>query len=172
VGALRRGTSAVPALLTDGADGSLLVVLPLADASDAANISPRISEELARTTALSHKEEALSQLLGERYAALHLPQSGEQWTIYRTGQGSSLRLCSPQRLPTLWDHPHASAQSKLFVKRAASGDVMVISSAERIPPWDDAAIDLWVGGPGLLASFIDDASPGSGSQSTVVVEVL
>jgi hypothetical protein len=172
VGCLKQGAGSMSAVFGDDVDGSLTALLPLAGDPGSNELLESVREEITAPGAVAPKEEILTKLLGDRYAAIHLPPSGEQWTIYPSSQRARLRLCSPQRLPKLWDHSRSSPSPKLFTKRAASGDIIMLSSAPELPPSVNPSLDVCVGGPGLLSRLIEGSSSASTAQSTLIVEVL
>ncbi|HWO13067.1 MAG TPA: hypothetical protein VNN80_26385 [Polyangiaceae bacterium] len=171
VGSLQSGGER-SAVVHEGSEGSLLALVPLADAAASPELAGQLDDVLSRKGPLGDKERALVDGLGERFAALHLPPNGDEWTFYRPSPNSCLRLCAHQRLPPLWDHPDVSARPEAIVKRAASGDLVVLGSGARPALWRDPELDVWMGGPGLLAEFAAQRANGDETGGVVVVEVL
>jgi hypothetical protein len=171
VGSLQSGGE-LSAVVHEGSEGSLLALVPLASAKASAALAAELDDALSRKGPPGDKERALVDGLGERFAALHLPPNGDEWTFYRPNANSCLRLCAHQRLPPLWDHPEASARPEAIVKRAASGDVVVLGSGARLSLWRDPDLDVWMGGPGLLAAFAAQRESSDETGGVVVVEVL
>jgi hypothetical protein len=161
----------------------LTALIPSPDEPPAPDRLDRASALVARGGDAERLGHSLLELVGNT-ALVHLGPRGEEWLFYWPGQ-QPLWLCSPQRLPALWDlaanaeeHP-----TRCFRVPAASGDV-ALALAATPAGWQaeaarpglpgqlpaelrDAVAD---GGPALLDEVEERMAVPAGLVSALVVE--
>ncbi len=172
VGVLQRGPGSNSPAFDTGKRSALIALLPLGQEPASGELLASVARELGGTASPPRKEAALAELLGNRYAAIYLPVSATEWSIYLPCSPLCLRLCSPQRLPRIWDQGGSVTRPTLFTTTAASGDLLILSDAAQQTLWPEDTTDAWDGGPALLGSLGAREAADKQPFSVVLVEIL
>jgi len=172
VGKSALGPSAPEPLIHEPQGGGLTAILPLSGQGPSPELAEQLNERLSGFDGAQGQCSAVSQLLGERYAAVHLARTADRWLVYAPSTRHALSLCSMQRLPRMYSLSLLSAKTPLQEVPAASGDLLVMSSAPPGVLAGEPPTELGDGGPGFL-SFLEGAKfEPNRPLSSVVVELL
>jgi hypothetical protein len=83
----------------------------------------------------TRREAALTDLVGNEGAAIHLSDEAGEWLIYWPHPDRPLWICSPQRLPAVWDASAAFANGRRLIRLPAfPGDQVIGGWASSPPP--------------------------------------
>ncbi len=122
-----RGASA-PMIALDETQGATVVLGKTANTAAVARV-------LWDDNTDARREAALSDLIGSDSAAIHLSDEAAEWLIYWPQQDRPLWICSPHRLPAVWDAGAAFATGRRLIRLAAfPGDQVVGGWASSPPP--------------------------------------
>jgi hypothetical protein len=120
----------------------------------------RAAELVSRGGDLEALGRALGDLLGDS-GVIHLGPRGDEWVIYWPAADHPLWLCSPQRLPPVWDLGETAwdGADRCLRIAAASGD-LIVSAPPGVPGWTGAARPGAAGVlPPGLAEAVADGGP-------------
>jgi hypothetical protein len=168
-------SKAAPLLRRDGS--GLTVLLSLPGARALVTMVDRVVAALAAATPDDRTGAAVAGLLGKEHAAIHLAKATEEWRLYFPWPERTAWLCSPERLPSIWDFSSTFAKNPYARLPAAAGDLVIASTASRRALGEADARFLEDGGPAVLGSLIGPP-PVAGAPSVTppasatVVEVL
>jgi hypothetical protein len=166
-------SKAAPLLRRDGS--GLTVLLSLPGAKALVTIVDRVVAALSAATPDDRTRAAVAELLGNDHAAVHLAKATEEWRLYFPWPERTASLCSPERLPSIWDFSTTFAKSPFARLPAAPGDLLVVSTAPRRALGEGDARLAEDGGPAVLGSLLGPPPGRSVATSTIsgtVVELL
>jgi hypothetical protein len=103
-----------------------------------------IGKHTANTTAVARvmwdentdarREAALSDLVGLDTAAIHLGEEAAEWLIYWPQPDRPLWICSPHRVPAVWDASSSFANGRRLIRLPAFPGDQVIGGWSASPP--------------------------------------
>ena len=147
------GPSTHEAVIHEPDGAGLTAVLPLSGQSPEPALVAHLNELFVGFETDVSCGAAVARLLGEQYAAVHLPPNADRWLVYAPSRAHALSLHSAQRLPRTYSLSQHPAKTSLQDIPAASGDLLVMSGAPPAALLGEASEALANGGPGFLSFF-------------------